>query len=153
VLTWLRSWKGGVVISAACLLAGLVRVVAAPLDLLTVALVPLAVAYAVAAVVERRTSNARRAVARVDGADPMPWSTQPSRLAAWLRAERGYAREGPVILSVATSTKDRVGAVLAIAAGVLGLVLVFQGHDGRHGHTPAAPVGHVSPASGLVDDG
>ena len=83
----------------------------------------------------------------------MPWSTQPSRLAAWLRAERGYAREGPVILSVATSTKDRVGAVLAIAAGVLGLVLVFQGHDGRHGHTPAAPIGQVGPASGQFDDG
>jgi len=153
VLTWLRSWKGGVAISAACLLAGLVRVVAAPLDLLTVALFPLAVAYAVAAVVERRTSNARRAGIRVDGADPMPWSTQPSRLAAWLRAERGYAREGPVILSVATSTKDRVGAVLAIAAGVLGLVLVFQGHDGRHGRTPAAPIGQVGPASGQIDDG
>jgi hypothetical protein len=147
VLTWLRSWKGGVTISAACLLAGLVRVVAAPLDLLTVALFPLAVAYAVAAVVERRTSNARRAGIRVDGADPMPWSTQPSRLAAWLRAERGYAREGPVILSVATSTKDRLGAVLAIAAGVLGLVLVFQDRGSPDDHTPAAPISQVAPAS------
>jgi len=112
VLTWLRSWKGGVAISAACLLAGLVRVVAAPLDLLTVALFPLAAAYAVAAVVERRTSNARRAATRIDGTDPLPWSPQPFRLAAWLRAERGYAREGPVILSVETYTKDRVGGVL-----------------------------------------
>ncbi len=147
MLTWLRSWKGGVAISAACLLAGLVRVVAAPLDLLTVALFPLAVAYAVAAVVERRTSNARRAAIRVDGTDPMSWSTQPSRLAAWLRAERGYAREGPVILSVATSTKDRVGAALAIAAGVLGLVLVFQDPGSADDHTPAAPISQVAPAS------
>jgi hypothetical protein len=147
VLTWLRSWKGGVAISAACLLAGLVRVVAAPLDLLTVALFPLAVAYAVAAVVERRTSNARRAGFRVDGADPMPWSTQPSRLAAWLRAERGYAREGPVLLSLATSTKDRVGAVLAIAAGVVGLLLVFHDRGSPDAHTPAAPISQVAPAS------
>ncbi|GAA4740731.1 hypothetical protein [Actinomycetospora chibensis] len=153
MLTWLRSWKGGLVVAAACLVAGLVRVVAAPLDLLTVGLFPLAVAYGVAAEVERRMSNARRAATRADGADPMPWSTQPSRLAAWLRAERGYAREGAVVVPPATSTKDRVGAVLAIAAGVLGLVLVFQGHDGREGHTPAAPIGHASPASGPVDDG
>ncbi len=145
MLAWLRSWKGGVVISAACLLAGLVRAVAAPLDLLTVALFPLAVAYAVAAVIERRTSNARRAASRVDGSDPMPWSTRPTRLVAWWVAERGYAHEGPLIVPSATSTKDRVGAVLAIAAGVLGLVLVFQGHDAREGHTPAAPIGHVSP--------
>jgi hypothetical protein len=147
VLTWLRSWKGGAVVSAACLLAGLVRVVAAPLDLLTVALFPLAAAYAVAAVVERRTSNARRAATRIDGTDPMPWSTQPFRLAAWLRAERGYAREGPVILSVATSTKDRVGAALAIAAGVLGLVLVFQDRGSADDHTPAAPISQVAPGS------
>lgn len=152
MLTWLRSWKGGLTVAAACLGAGLVRVIAAPLDLLTVALFPLAVAYAVAAVVERRTSNARRAATRVDNADPMPWSTQPTRLAAWLRAERGYAHEGPLIVP-ATSTKDRVGAVLVIAAGVLGLVLVFQGHDGGEGRTPAAPVGHVSPAQEQVDDG
>lgn len=150
MLTWLRSWKGGLVVAAACLAAGLVRVIAAPPDLLTVALFPLAVAYAVAAVVERRMSNARRAATRVDGADPMPWSTQPSRLTAWLRAERGYAREDAVVVQPATSTKDRVGAVLAIAAGVLGLVLVFQGHDGRHGHTPAAPIGQVGPQIGQL---
>jgi hypothetical protein len=150
VLAWLRSWKGGLVIAAACLVAGLVRVSAAPVDLLTVALFPLALAYAVAAVVERRASNARRASAGTDGLDPTPWSTQPSRIAAWLAAERGHAPHvdrGPLPVTVAVSTKDRVGAVLAIAAGVVGLVLVFQDRGSMDDHTPAAPIGHVVPGS------
>lgn len=146
MLAWLRSWKGGYTVAALCLLAGIVRVLAEPLDLLTNALFVLAVAYAGAAAVERRHARARRATTRPAGLDPTPWSTQPSRLVAWLTAQRGYAPEHvpddtapPVRGRAAVLTKDRVGAALAIAAGVVGLVLVFRGDAVEHDHTPAAP--------------
>ena len=151
MLAWLRSWKGGLVVSVACLVAGLVRLSAAPVDLQTVALFPLAAGYAGAAVVERRMSNARRAAAGADGPDPTPWTTQPSRLVAWLGAERGYAGGAIVTIPVATSTKDRVGAVLAIVAAVVGLVLVFHDRGREHAPVVSTVVICLSAAGATID--
>ncbi|WP_433786444.1 GAF domain-containing protein [Actinomycetospora sp. CA-101289] len=131
MLAWLRSWKGGTAVAAACFVIGGVRVASAEHGWLTWILFPLAAGYGLAAVVDRRAHHARRTAAHPD---PTRWTTQPSRLGAWFAAQRGRAHHPgqapvPVTLTVATSTKDRVGALLAITAAVVGLVLVFQ--DGR----------------------
>lgn len=146
MLAWLRSWKGGCTVAVACVVAGVVRVHGAPLDLLTGALFLLAVAYGVAAAVERRLAHVRRAATRAAGPDPGAWSTHPSRLAAWLRSQRGHAPDPgagrtapPARGRVAVLTKDRVGAALAIVAGLVGLVLVFRDHADVPDPTPAAP--------------
>ncbi|PVY97269.1 hypothetical protein [Actinomycetospora cinnamomea] len=109
VLAWLPSWKGGYAIAAVCAVTGVLRVATAPLDLLTGALFVLALGYAGAAAIERGQATARR-----------PAQPPPDRL------------------RVTTRTRDRVGAALAIVAGIVGLVLVFHGRDGDD-DTPAAP--------------
>jgi hypothetical protein len=106
VRAWRRSWQGGVV-AVACLVVGLVRVVAVPPfgvdDGLTWASFALAISYGFAAVVARPAGS-------------------PS-------------------LGVLSNvlTKDRVGATLAMAAAVVGLVLVFGDQEHRADRHPAAP--------------
>lgn len=137
---WLKSWKGGLLVAAACSVIGLVRLAGAPLDGRTWLFFPLAAGYAVAAVIGRRVQNASRTRA----ADPARWTTQPSRAVAWFAAQRGRARHPdqvalPAGIDLAPSTKDRVGALLAIAAAIVGLVLVFHDHAGDDRQTPAGP--------------
>jgi hypothetical protein len=141
MLAWLRSWRGGTVVAAACLVVALVRVIGAPLDWLTVVSFPLAAGYGLAAVLDRRAENARRPAARPD---PTLWTADRTRIGAWLAAERGTALHpgvpaSPVAVTVATSTKDRVGALIAIAAAVVGLVLVFHDREVEDHSTPTAP--------------
>ncbi len=135
MLAWLRSWKGGLAVSAICLVGGLGRIFVSAGNgdrpWLTPTLLVLAVAYGGAAFVHRRMLDPRR----------------PVRLAA--PRERG---DDPGIGhvtggGVAVLTKDRVGAVLAITAAVIGLVLVF---DGRESGASADDNSVTPPASQLL---
>lgn len=48
---------------------------------------------------------------------------------------------------MAVLTKDRAGAVLAIGAAIVGLVLVFTTHNAKGDDAPGAPpAGQVTPA-------
>ena len=109
--TWRRSWQGGVVVAVACLVVGLLRVVAVPHvgagDGLIWASFGLAISYGYAAVVARPAGS-------------------PSRGTAF-----------GVLATVLT--KDRIGATVAIAAAVVGLVLVFGDQEYRAERHPAAP--------------
>jgi len=140
MLAWLRSWKGGAAVAAACLLIGLGRVLSGELDWLTWVLFPLAAGYTVAAVIDHRARRPATRRARTG------WATRPTRLDARNFARRGVADHpdagqvpSPVTITLATSTKDRVGAVLAVAAAVVGLVLVFQDREIESHTAPAAP--------------
>jgi len=106
----LRSWQGGVVVAAACLVVGVVRVVTVPGlgadDGLAWASFALALSYGCAALA--------------------------------LRPARGPARSARRVVGVGTVlTKDRVGATLAIAAAVVGLVLVFGDREHRESRDAA----------------
>lgn len=147
MLAWLRSWKGGAVVAAACLVIGLGRVLSAQQDWLTWVLFPLAAGYTLAAVIDHR---ARRPATRPD---PTGWTTQPTRLSAWITAQRGRADHpgpapSPVTVTLATSTKDRVGALLAVTAAIVGLVLVFQDREIESHTAPAGP--QSSPSQGML---
>jgi hypothetical protein len=139
---WLRSWKGGVAVAVTCLAAGLMRAVTGSGDgdvWLTPALFVLAVAYGSAAVIDLHARGVGRSRAVTD-------RLVPARSSLWVLRRPGppaYATGG----GVAVLTKDRVGAVLAISAAVVGLVLVF---DGRHAGASAGDDDPAPPTSQSV---
>lgn len=127
----MRTWRGATALAAGCLLLGLVRVVTAPLDELTVIALLVAAGYALAAVVDHRAEHAHH---RATDGPSAQHGTPPHR--------DGVVVSATVV--VTPSTRDRIAALVATAAAVVGLLLVLQDRETADHRTPAGPAPQVS---------